>query len=89
MHNTTLKVYDFKDPRTGVVEEVYNYPADLATGFVTVSKDCTLVSREPLKFPAIIVPNEYLTERTNQRITTSGTCVIHELWYYWLEQRHK
>lgn len=65
----TLKMFLLKDPKTGKIEEVYDYPDCLASPAIRYA-GCQLVSREPLRIPILIVPNEYLTEMENCRATT-------------------
>jgi Asp-tRNA(Asn)/Glu-tRNA(Gln) amidotransferase B subunit len=64
-----LKIYDLKDPRTGNVEEVYDYPSCYlpADAHKHILDNCLTVSREPLKFPILVIPKAYLTEKENQR----------------------
>jgi Asp-tRNA(Asn)/Glu-tRNA(Gln) amidotransferase B subunit len=65
-----LKIYDLKDPRTGNIEEVYDFPKCYLPfdAHKHVLDNCLTVSREPLKFPILVVPKAYLTEKENQRI---------------------
>jgi Asp-tRNA(Asn)/Glu-tRNA(Gln) amidotransferase B subunit len=65
-----LKIYELNDPRTGKVEEVYDYPKCYLpeSAHKHVLDNCLTVSREPLKFPILVVPKAYLTEKENQRI---------------------
>jgi len=73
-----LKIYELKDPRTGNIEEVYDYPKcylpELA--YKHVLDNCLIVSREVLKFPILVVPKAYLTEKENQRINDETTVYL-------------
>lgn len=66
-----LKIYDLKDPRTDSVEEVYDYPSCYLpeAAHKHILDNCLTISREPLKFPILVVPKAYLTERKNQRLS--------------------
>lgn len=58
----TLRKYILKDPRNAKTEEVYLYPEQLASPWMR-SSTWTLVSKELLRIPILIVPNEYLTAK--------------------------
>ena len=83
-----LKIYDLKDPRTNVVEEVYEYPSCISA-HNSPWTNCTIVSRTPLLIPIIIVPNAYLTEKPNQRISVVDVFLITEYLNYWLDEHAK
>ena len=71
-----LKIYELKDPRTGNIEEVYDYPKCYLpeSAYKHILENCLTVSKEVLKFPILVVPRAYLTEKENQRIN-DGTAV--------------
>jgi hypothetical protein len=64
-----VKIYLLKDPRTGKFEEVFEYPIDLASPTIRF-KGVKLVTRELLKTPILVVPDEYLTEKSGYGATT-------------------
>ncbi len=64
-----VKIYFLKDPRTKISEEVYEYPTDLASPILRFH-GVKLVTRELLKTPILVVPDEYLTERSGCGATT-------------------
>lgn len=66
-----LKKFILKDPRTGKLEEVFDYPECLASPTLR-TRGCRLVSREPLRIPILVVPNQYLTEMDGQRTTAES-----------------
>jgi len=57
-----IKRHLLKDPRTEKVETVFEYPPDLASPTIRPNKDCTLVTRELMRIPILVVPNEYLIQ---------------------------
>jgi Asp-tRNA(Asn)/Glu-tRNA(Gln) amidotransferase B subunit len=65
-----LKIYELKDPKTGNVEEVYDYPSCYlpAEAHKHILNNCLTVSKEPLKFPILVIPKVYLKEKENQRL---------------------
>ena len=65
-----LKIYDLKNPKTGTIEKVYDYPKCYLpeSAYKHVLDNCLTVSRGVLKFPILVVPKAYLTEKENQRI---------------------
>lgn len=79
-----LKIYELKDPRNNAAEDVYEYPSDL-TSPVVLRRDCTLVSRQPLQIPILIVPTEYLTEKSDQRESVEHMFALVDLYDYWME----
>ena len=56
------KVYTLQDPRKSTSEEVYGYDEWFLSPEVLkwVPEDCTIVTRVPLYFPLLVVPNKYL-----------------------------
>ena len=56
------KVYTLQDPHKQTTEEVYGYDEWFLSPEVLkwVPEDCTLVTRVPLHFPLLVVPNKYL-----------------------------
>lgn len=56
------KVYTLSDPRKTTTEDVYGYDEWFLSAEVLkwVPEDCTLVTRKPLVFPLLVVPNKYL-----------------------------
>jgi len=60
-----LKLFLLKDPRSGKIEQVFEYPECLASPTLR-TRDCRLVSREPFRIPILVVPNDYLTEMDGQ-----------------------
>ena len=56
------KVYTLQDPRKQTTEDVYGYDEWYLSPEVLKWKpeDCTLVTRVPLHFPLLVVPNKYL-----------------------------
>ena len=75
-----------KDPRTGKIEEVYDYPTCLASP-ILIYRNCQLVTREPLRIPILIVPNEYLTKMENCRATTEHTYASLEYVDYFIKDQ--
>ena len=64
-----VKIYLLKDPRSGKFEEVFEYPIDLASPTLRFG-GVKLVTRELLKTPILVVPDEYLTEKSGYGATT-------------------
>lgn len=73
-----LKKFILKDPRTGKLEEVFDYPECLASPTLR-SRDCQLVTREPLRIPILVVPHDYLVEMDGQGETTESIYASFEL----------
>lgn len=83
-----LRIYILTDPRTRKIEQVYEYPSCLASP-ILLRNGATLVSREPMRIPILIVPNEYLTEREGMRESADLTYGDPELYDYWLDLKEK
>lgn len=64
-----VKIYILKDPRKDTTEEVFEYPIDLASPTIRF-RGVKLVTRELLKTPILVVPDEYLTEMEGCGATT-------------------
>lgn len=73
-----LKKFILKDPRTGKLEEVFDYPECLASPTLR-SRDCQLVTREPLRIPILVVPHDYLVEMDGQGETAESIYASFEL----------
>lgn len=54
-----LQKYRFNNPKTGIVEDVYEYPSHLVSPTYQYP-NCVLVSREPIRIPILVIPNDYL-----------------------------
>jgi len=83
-----LKIYELRDPRTDKVEMVFAYPTSLASS-VVFRNNATLVSREPLRIPILVVPNDYLTELTNLRESTEFMYAQLDLYDHWVALKEK
>lgn len=83
-----LKIYDLKEPRSGIVDIVYEYPQCLASPTL-IRNNATLVSKEPLRIPIFVVPNEYLTERSDERASSEFLYASFDLIDYFDEQANK
>lgn len=64
-----LQKYKFNNPKTGLVEDVYEYPLHLASPAYQYP-NCTLVSRELVRIPILVIPNEYLDKISGEVATT-------------------
>lgn len=83
-----LKIYELKDPINGGVSTVFEYPSCLVSPMYAF-RECTLVSKEPLKIPIIIAPDIYLTEKKDQREGMDVAYVYMELWHHWQDELEK
>ena len=83
-----LRIYILTDPRTGKEEQVYEYPTCLASP-ILLRNDTTLVTREPLRIPIIIAPNEYLADHPNLRESSEIMYGLCDLYDYWQDQIEK
>ena len=66
-----LEMYHFKNPISRVEETVYEYPLELATLTLQFRTYARLVTREPMMFPILVVPPEYLEKIPNHLKSTS------------------
>lgn len=55
-----IKRYLFKDPKTDKVDVVFEYPDSLASPALIAGKGYTLVTRELLRLPILVMPDDYL-----------------------------
>jgi hypothetical protein len=67
-----LQKYNFNNPKTGLSEDVYEYPSHLASPTCQF-QNCTLVSRELVRIPILVVPNDYL-EKVVGEVATVDVC---------------
>ena len=86
-----LKVYILIDPRTKKVEQVYEYPSCLASPGL-LRPNSILVSREPLRIPILVVPKEYLEEKSGElesSETIYGDFDLYDYWYGLKKEEHE
>lgn len=79
-----LKIYQFTNPKTKEVEELYEYP-ELYVPPTTLKrlnssekykdKYFTFVSKEQFKLPILAINNKYLKELENQRLNLENTII--------------
>ena len=55
-----IKRFIFRDPITDKSETVYEYPQCLASITLRYYSGCTLVTKELMRIPILVVPDEYL-----------------------------
>ena len=67
-----IKRFIFKDPITDKSETVYEYPECLASVTLRYYSGCTLVTKELMRIPILVVPNEYLVDTGGREIDRSA-----------------
>ena len=82
-----LKIYNFNNPITKQTEEVYEYPWEYApqSYFKYCSKgswlELNLYTKEPMKFPILLIPSKFTKEIPNQRWSIENDFL--DLTYYY------
>jgi hypothetical protein len=82
----TLKIFLFRNPISGDIEEIYEYPESFMARAYLAPK-CRPVTKQPFEPPIFLVPEEYLTEAKGPVVISGDNIYVDNRYYnYWLKQ---